>query len=114
MTDQRKVTLAPHKGQSCLRDLPLLSIDKQDRTDRNGQKTSPPNQHLRLVASLSTYLCQQSLAHRNPGYMNPLHHGPHDGQTACFRRKRVDLISSLPHVAEKAGEWHWSCGCSDA
>ena len=42
MTDQRKVTLAPHKGQSCLRDLPLLSIDKQDRTDRNGQKTSPP------------------------------------------------------------------------
>src|SRR5258706_5314031 len=67
-----------------------------------GKKTSPPNQHLRLVASLSTYLCQQSLAHRNPGYMNPLHHGPHDGQTACFRRKRVDLISSLPHEARKS------------
>ena len=34
--------------------------------------------------------------------MNPLHHGPHDDQTTCFRRKRVDLISVLAHITEKA------------
>src|SRR5436305_65193 len=34
--------------------------------------------------------------------MNPLHCGPNDGQTTSFGRERINLISTLSHVAKKA------------
>ena len=44
----------------------------------------------------------EPLANRNFRQMDVLHHSPHDGQTTRLGRKGINLISPLPHIAEKA------------
>src|SRR6266487_5028321 len=46
--------------------------------------------------------CVQCLADGNPGHVYALHDCPHDGETTRFRRERINLIGSLPHITEKA------------
>jgi hypothetical protein len=44
----------------------------------------------------------QCLADGNPGHVYTLHDRPHDRQATGFGGEGINLIGSLPHLAEKA------------
>ena len=44
----------------------------------------------------------QRLADWYLGNANSLHNGPHNGQATGFRRKRINLISTLSDIAKEA------------
>ncbi|SRR5258708_17993212 len=56
----------------------------------------------RLVVDWPSVMRFPLLADGNLWKANILHDGPHDGQTARFRRKGVDLIGPLAHIAKEA------------
>src|SRR3989442_8309087 len=58
-------------------------------------------QPFRLVACVPTAIRIQPLRDGNLWQADILHHRPHDGQTAGFCRKDVNLIGALPDIAEK-------------
>ena len=62
----------------------------------------PLSQPFRLVACFALMMSLEQLANRNPRYGYPLHHGPHDSQTACFRGESINLVGALPNIAEEA------------
>jgi hypothetical protein len=63
----------------------------------------------RLVAAVPRTPRGQCLADGNPGYVYPLHDGPHDGQATGFGGEGINLVGSLPDEARKSFQWHWLC-----